>query len=346
MEKQISIIIPTYNMEQYIGKCLDSLLIPEFDQVEVLVVNDGSRDRSSEIAHSYAEHYPCSIRVIDKPNGNYGSCINAALPLCTGRYVKILDADDTFDTAAFSRLLRLLPSCSEDVLITSFDKIDTDGNVVESNTLDIYILSAEKTYRLKDFHAKYCYIPMHRIAYNRDIFSRVNYRQSEGISYTDVQWSIVLMSYCDTIRFIELPVYRYLTGREGQTMDPKQRAKSLDSLFKVADGLNYYYINAGDNCRKDILFTQIVGFHKTVYFEVIGSTKIDAMQMMRRHDVKILNTIPELYDAIGRINYDRYSSFKVFQDIRKKNYPEKYRIPFGEALMLSLKVKLNRLFNK
>lgn len=66
-------------MEAYIGKCLDSLLIPEFDQVEVLVVNDGSKDRSSEIAHSYAERYPDSIRVIDKPNGNYGSCINAAL---------------------------------------------------------------------------------------------------------------------------------------------------------------------------------------------------------------------------------------------------------------------------
>ena len=85
MEKQISIIIPTYNMEAYIGKCLDSLLIPEFDQVEVLVVNDGSKDRSSEIAHRYADRYPDSIRVIDKPNGNYCSCINAALPQCTGR---------------------------------------------------------------------------------------------------------------------------------------------------------------------------------------------------------------------------------------------------------------------
>ena len=73
MEKQISIIIPTYNMEAYIGKCLDSLLIPEFDAVEVLVVNDGSKDRSSEIAHSYADRYPGSIRVIDKPNGNSGS---------------------------------------------------------------------------------------------------------------------------------------------------------------------------------------------------------------------------------------------------------------------------------
>lgn len=105
-------------MEAYIGKCLDSLLIPEFDAVEVLVVNDGSKDRSSEIAHSYADRYPGSIRVIDKPNGNYGSCINAALPLATGRYIKVLDADDTFDTAAFSSFVRLLPSISDDAVIT------------------------------------------------------------------------------------------------------------------------------------------------------------------------------------------------------------------------------------
>lgn len=106
MEKQISIIIPTYNMEKYIGQCLDSLLIPEFDEVEILVVNDGYKDRSSEIAHSYANRYPDSIRVIDKSNGNYGSCINAALPVATGRYVKILDADDSFDTAEISKFYR------------------------------------------------------------------------------------------------------------------------------------------------------------------------------------------------------------------------------------------------
>jgi len=67
MEKQITIIIPTYNMERYIGKCIESLLIPELNEVEVLVVNDGSRDNSSAIAHNYADRYPDSIKVIDKP---------------------------------------------------------------------------------------------------------------------------------------------------------------------------------------------------------------------------------------------------------------------------------------
>lgn len=64
MEKQISIIIPTYNMEKYLGKCLDSLLIPEIDAIEIIVVNDGSKDRSLEIACDYVKRYPNSIRII------------------------------------------------------------------------------------------------------------------------------------------------------------------------------------------------------------------------------------------------------------------------------------------
>ena len=85
MNKVISILIPTYNMEKYLGRCLDSLLIEEIDIVEVIVINDGSKDRSSEIAHSYEERFPNSFVVIDKENGNYGSCINAGLSRASGK---------------------------------------------------------------------------------------------------------------------------------------------------------------------------------------------------------------------------------------------------------------------
>ena len=86
-------------MESLLPRCLDSLIINKnLEKLEVWVVNDGSKDRSSVIGHQYEERYPGVINVIDKPNGNYGSCINAALPKCTGKYVKILDSDDSFDT--------------------------------------------------------------------------------------------------------------------------------------------------------------------------------------------------------------------------------------------------------
>ena len=99
MEKILTIVIPTYNMERYLEKCLTSLIIDDQDlmnQVEVLIVNDGSKDRSSEIAHSYQDKYSNTFRVIDKENGNYGSCVNRGLSEATGKYIKILDADDSF----------------------------------------------------------------------------------------------------------------------------------------------------------------------------------------------------------------------------------------------------------
>ena len=90
MNKILTIIIPTYNMEKYLRRCLDSLIIDEegMKQLEVLVFNDGSKDSSSQIAHEYQDKYPDTYRVIDKNNGNYGSCINIGLKEAKGKYVK------------------------------------------------------------------------------------------------------------------------------------------------------------------------------------------------------------------------------------------------------------------
>ena len=98
MDKILTVIIPTYNMEELLPRCLDSFLIKDkklMQQVEVLVVNDGSKDNSSSIAHRYEKLYPHTFRVIDKENGNYGSCVNRGLQEATGKYVKVLDADDS-----------------------------------------------------------------------------------------------------------------------------------------------------------------------------------------------------------------------------------------------------------
>ena len=109
MEKLLTLIIPTYNMEKYLRTCLGSLIIGEWQELlEVLVINDGSKDSSSAIAHEYANKHPESFHVIDKENGNYGSCVNRGLKEATGKYVKVLDADDSFDTANFENYLCFL----------------------------------------------------------------------------------------------------------------------------------------------------------------------------------------------------------------------------------------------
>ena len=116
MTKILSIVIPSYNMQDYLPACLDSLVVDDpalFAALDIIVVNDGSKDKTSAIAHDYAARYPDVIRVIDKPNGNYGSCVNRGLAEARGVFIKVLDADDTFDTAAFKQFIRRLIESEE-----------------------------------------------------------------------------------------------------------------------------------------------------------------------------------------------------------------------------------------
>ena len=108
--KLLSIVIPTYNMEKYLSRCLLSIISvnEDRDDLEVLVVNDGSKDNSLSIANDFQNKYPNIIRVIDKENGNYGSCVNRGIKEASGKYFRILDADDTFSENAVCELLKVL----------------------------------------------------------------------------------------------------------------------------------------------------------------------------------------------------------------------------------------------
>lgn len=350
MEKQISIIIPTYNMEAYIGKCLDSLLIPEFDQVEVLVVNDGSKDRSSEIAHEYANRYPDSIRVIDKENGNYGSCINAALPLCTGRYIKVLDADDTFDTIEFSKFVRLLPECNEDAIITNHIIVDPDGHELQRSSIPHQVkINQQLSVEEATFTICSSYLQMHRITYNRDVFTRFSYHQTEGVSYTDSQWSIIPISYCHNFRCIDLIVYRYLLGRDGQTMSSEQLSRFLNQFFTVmSDTLKHFR-----KCQQhknmvnlDMITRHITENHEYVYFQVLRDYNRESIALLKEHDVKLKKLAPEIYEKLNKTQYTQEIDFPVIKYIREKKYPEKFSLPIFKRIELIAKVRLRKIFDK
>ena len=237
MLKIISIIIPTYNMEAYIAHTLQSLLIPtHLDDIEVLVVNDGSKDRSSAIAHQIATQHPESIKVIDKENGNYGSCINAALKQATGKYVKILDADDSFDTQNFDFMVGKLKEIDADLIITHFSFTNADGEVSTTRHLHIpadRILNIDKIAHTKSIRGLW----MHEITYRRENLLKMGYCQREGISYTDVQWGFDPMSTVRTVYYMNLLIYRYLVGREGQTIDKNTYRKKFGQEFQCTSAM-------------------------------------------------------------------------------------------------------------
>ena len=129
MGKILTIVIPTYNMEKYLDKCLSSLIMPRnMDDLEVLIVNDGSKDSSLQIARRYEALYPQTFIVIDKDNGNYGSCINCGLKNASGKYFKVLDADDSYNTENLCNYLDFLRYLDIDLIMSDFLIIDQSND--------------------------------------------------------------------------------------------------------------------------------------------------------------------------------------------------------------------------
>ena len=220
--KLLTIIIPTYNMERYLDKCLSSLIICDpklLQQLEVLVIIDGATDRSSQIAHSYQDRYHDVFITLDKENGNYGSCINTGLQIATGKYVKVLDADDSFDTVNFEDYLKFLGDVDVDMVITPYKMVDEAGTEKRCEKYDLPV-NIPLTWKQLSPAFKKKSLQMHAVTYKRQNLIDIHYRQTEGISYTDQEWIFTPLITVDTAIAYPHAIYMYLVGREGQTMNP------------------------------------------------------------------------------------------------------------------------------
>ena len=241
--KTLSIIIPTYNMSAYIEQALNSLLIDRIHELDILVINDGSKDDSSEKAKKIAAQYPDSIRVIDKKNGNYGSCINQGLREAKGKYVKIFDADDSFNTDELSIYVDLLKKQNCDIVINDYCEVDNTNVIRQSYHFNEIPKNKELLLNnlIHRFPAER--IAMHAVAFKRDLLYKIQYRQTEGISYTDDEWIFSPFGFSETIFNTGLMVYRYLVGREGQTIEICTLNRRIDQLYKVIKNCTDFMTN-------------------------------------------------------------------------------------------------------
>lgn len=230
-EKLLSVVIPTYNMEAYLRRCLDSVTRDDVpSSLELIVVNDGSTDCSLAIMQEYAVKRPDIVNIIDKPNGHYGSCVNAALKVATGKYFRILDADDWFDTDGLIKLLNELENISADIIVTPYKKIRrtktieyTPKQVSYSCT---YNLPQEPIWKNQDFEL----FVMHSMTFKTSVLRDVKLHLSEGICYTDNEFLIYPTKAVKTIIFLKTLLYNYDMTREGQSMDPAIQAKNSGHL--------------------------------------------------------------------------------------------------------------------
>jgi len=323
MEKLLTLIIPTYNMERYLKKCLDSLLVARnLDSLEVLVVNDGSKDASSAIAHEYSEKYPLSIRVIDKENGNYGSCINRGVTEGCGKYVKILDADDHFDTQVLDEVLEQMKTVNADLFLTDTVQIHEDGSFVLKNDFSIPPM---QVVNFAD-HSKVDEMPMHCIAYKLENVRKLGYKQTEGISYTDTEWAFFPMESVTTCFYFPKVLYRYLIGRAGQTMAPEVYKRGRSQELIITKRMVEFWDALPEEGRG--YFDQyLVHRLRRIYMQNMVRGEEGDSEFLIEMDKFIKEHSGKLYALLDGCLYGRREKIPFIRDWRKKYKPTlKFRL--------------------
>ncbi len=233
MEALISVIIPVYNMEQYLARCLDSILANTYQNLEILCVDDGSRDRSLEILRQYAEK-DSRIVVIAKENGGVSSARNAGLDRMTGAFVSFIDPDDFVHPQYFELLLRAQQEADADVTICAHQKVGEDEPMPDRLPLtgdpQIVSLSCQQVFRNKELRA-YCWAHLFRFASLNALRFRETIRYAEDALFLAELWERNTTLSCG---FIDEKLYYYY-----------QRSGSLVNMSKERDRLIVEKIFAG-----------------------------------------------------------------------------------------------------
>lgn len=238
MEKKVlSIGIAAYNMEHYLRRCLDSLLIPHLDKIEVVIANNASTDSTPSIAQEYAARYPDSFKLVDiKVNGHYGRAVNTALANSTGKYFKLLDADDSYCTDGLEELVCFLDHSDVDLCVTGYYTTDENnkitGKIIVPEGLVGRELDADSLQWGVDTPS--LLLSMHSLCVKRCMLIDNQFALQEGIGYVDTEYNYYCLLYSKRIAFLNTIVYRYLVGREGQTISPEASSKNSLSFWKVS----------------------------------------------------------------------------------------------------------------
>ena len=236
--KYISFAIPCYNSQDYMAHAIESIL-PGGDEVEIIIVNDGSKDKTSQLAHEYMDKYPDIIKVIDKENGGHGDAVNAGLANASGKYFKVVDSDDWVDEEALHKILMLMRHLEEDneqidMLISNYvyEKVGvTHKKCIHYRN----VLPQDEVFRWDDIgHFRLDqYILMHSVIYRTDMLKLSQMRLPKHTFYVDNIYVYYPLPHVRKIYYLDVDFYRYFIGREDQSVNEKVMIARVDQQIFV-----------------------------------------------------------------------------------------------------------------
>lgn len=244
--KYITFTIPCYNSESYMGKAIESIL-PAGEDVEILIVNDGSADGTEELGRKYAREYPSIIKVISKENGGHGDAVNSGLSQAAGKYFKVVDSDDWVDEESLMKILEK---------VKEFEREGTDVDMFVSNY--VYekvgmerkkvihyrnVLPQNEIFRWEDigsFHLDQ-YILMHSVMYRTEMLRLSQLKLPKHTFYVDNIYVYYPLPHVRKLYYMDVDFYRYFIGREDQSVNEKIMISRVDQQIYVTKSMISMY---------------------------------------------------------------------------------------------------------
>ncbi len=296
-QKLLSIAIPSYNSEAYMANCIESLLIGGED-VEILVVNDGSKDNTAKIADEYAAKYPTIVRAVHQENGGHGEAVNAGLRNATGKYYKVVDSDDWVDPKAYKEILALLKKMVEqetqlDMLISNFI-YDKQGVTYKKVMHYRSVLPKDQIFTWDQIgrFQKGQYILMHSVIYRTQLLRDCAMELPKHTFYVDNIFVYQPLPFVKTIYYLDVDFYHYFIGRDDQSVNEKVMIKRLDQQMRVNKLMIDYY----DLSDKAVVPSKKLRQYMYNYLEII--TCISSMMSILSHDETNLIKRDELWQYL------------------------------------------------
>ncbi len=254
--KLLSIAIPCYNSENYMRKCVESLLVGGED-VEILIVDDGStKDRTAEIADEYAAQYPSIVKAIHKENGGHGSAVNAGIENASGLYFKVVDSDDWVKEEAYMQILNTLRNLAGgskvlDMLISNF-VYEKEGEKRKKVMHYRHMMPVGELFTWDDCKRfrKGHYILMHSVIFRTKLLRECNLHLPEHTFYVDNIYVFEPLPYVRNMYYLDVNFYRYYIGRADQSVNESIMISRIDQQLKVNKLMVDYLVKNQTEIRK------------------------------------------------------------------------------------------------
>ena len=319
MEKLIPFAVPCYNSAAYMRKCIESLL-PGGEDVEILVVNDGSVDETSAIAREYAEKYPGIVRVIDQENGGHGEGVNCGLRNARGIYYKVVDSDDWLDVPSLQKALAKLRQFVRDEKLVDMMVCNYVYEHVEDNTSRVMhyrnVFPTNRVFQWEHIgrFRPSQYLLMHSVIYRTQLLRDCGLELPKHTFYVDNIFVYEPLPLVKNIYYMDVDLYRYFIGRADQSVNESVMIGRVDQQLRV----NYHMIDCW-NLREVMNKSQKLGKYMFNYLAMMMA--ISSIFLTMEGSPESLGKKTQLWEYLRTVDEKLYHRMKYFSVPAATNLP-------------------------